>query len=124
MKLKNILIAVNDIERSKTFYKDLFGLDPILEQEGNVILTEGLVLQDSSIWKGTLGREVISQNNAFELYFEEIDMETFVKRLEECGEEIRYVTPLTELPWGQKLVRFYDPDGNLIEVRSPAAGTD
>ena len=41
MKLKNILIAVNDIERSKTFYKDLFGLDPILEQEGNVILTEG-----------------------------------------------------------------------------------
>lgn len=124
MKLKNILIAVNDIERSKTFYKDLFGLDPILEQEGNVILTEGLVLQDSSIWKGTLGREVISQNNAFELYFEEMDMETFVKRLEECGEEIRYVTPLTELPWGQKLVRFYDPDGNLIEVRSLAAGAD
>ena len=124
MKLKNILISVNDIERSKTFYKDLFGLDPILEQEGNVILTEGLVLQDAVIWKETLGREVISQNNAFELYFEEMDMETFVKRLEEYGEEIRYVTPLTELPWGQKLVRFYDPDGNLIEMRSPAAGAD
>lgn len=124
MKLKNILIAVNDIERSKAFYKDLFGLDPILEQEGNVILTEGLVLQDAGIWKETLGREVISQNNAFELYFEEMDMETFVKRLEEYGEEIRYVTPLTELPWGQKLVRFYDPDGNLIEVRSLAAGAD
>lgn len=124
MKLKNILIAVNDIERSKAFYKDLFGLDPILEQEGNVILTEGLVLQDAGIWKGTLGREVISQNNASELYFEEMDMETFVKRLEEYGEEIRYVTPLTELPWGQKLVRFYDPDGNLIEVRSLAAGAD
>ena len=86
--------------------------------------TEGLVLQDAGIWKGTLGREVISQNNASELYFEEMDMETFVKRLEECGEEIRYVTPLTELPWGQKLVRFYDPDGNLIEVRSLAAGAD
>ena len=124
MKLKNILIAVNDIERSKAFYKDLFGLDPILEQEGNVILTEGLVLQDSGIWKGTLGREIVPQNNAFELYFEEMDMETFVKRLEEYGEEIRYVTPLTELPWGQKLVRFYDPDGNLIEVRSLAAGAD
>ena len=124
MKLKNILIAVNDIERAKTFYKDLFGLDPILEQEGNVILTEGLVLQDAGIWKGTLGREVISQNNASELYFEEMDMETFVKRLEEYGEEIRYVTPLTELPWGQKLVRLYDPDGNLIEVRSLAAGAD
>ena len=124
MKLKNILIAVNDIERSKAFYKDLFGLDPILEQEGNVILTEGLVLQDAGIWKGTLGREIVPQNNASELYFEEIDMETFVKRLEEYGEKIRYATPLTELPWGQKLVRFYDPDGNLIEVRSLAAGAD
>ena len=42
MKLKNILIAVHDIERAKTFYKKMFGLDPVLEQEGNVILTEGL----------------------------------------------------------------------------------
>ena len=124
MKLKNILIAVNDIERAKTFYKDLFGLNPILEQEGNVILTEGLVLQDACIWKGTLGSEIIPQNNASELYFEEGDMETFVKRLEEYGEQIRYATPLTELPWGQKLVRLYDPDGNLIEVRSPAGGAD
>ena len=49
MKLKNILIAVNDIERAKTFYKELFGLDPVLEQDRNVILTEGLVLQDADI---------------------------------------------------------------------------
>lgn len=26
MKLKNILIVVNDIEKSKAFYRDLFGL--------------------------------------------------------------------------------------------------
>jgi catechol 2,3-dioxygenase-like lactoylglutathione lyase family enzyme len=23
--------------------------------------------------------------------------------------------------WGQKVVRFYDPDGNLIEVGTPVA---
>lgn len=45
MKLKNIVIVVKDVERSKQFYKELFGLDVILDQEGNVILTEGLVLQ-------------------------------------------------------------------------------
>ena len=27
MKLKNILIVVKDIEKSKQFYNDLFGLD-------------------------------------------------------------------------------------------------
>ena len=42
MKLKNILIVVKDLEKAKTFYHDLFGLDVILDQDGNVILTEGL----------------------------------------------------------------------------------
>ena len=32
---------------------------------------------------------------------------------------LSYVTKLTELEGGQKLVRFYDPSGNLIEVRTP-----
>jgi len=50
MQLKNVLIVVNDIERSKKFYKDIFGLEVILDNEGNVILTGGLVLQDATIW--------------------------------------------------------------------------
>ena len=44
--LKNVLIVVDDIEKSIEFYKDLFGLQVILKNEGNVILSEGLVLQD------------------------------------------------------------------------------
>ena len=31
MKLKNILIVVKDIEKSKRFYHDLFGLDMVLD---------------------------------------------------------------------------------------------
>ena len=50
MKLKNILIVVKDLERSRKFYHDLFGLDLLLNQDGNLILTEGLVLQDETIW--------------------------------------------------------------------------
>ena len=106
MKLKNILIAVHDIERAKTFYKKMFGLNPVLEQEGNVILTEGLVLQDADVWQKSLGRGILSQNNASELYFEESNMEAFAKRLEEYEDEIQYVDRLTELSWGQKMVRF------------------
>ena len=33
MKLKNVMIVVKDIERSKQFYKKLFGLDVVLEQD-------------------------------------------------------------------------------------------
>lgn len=49
MRLRNVLIVVKDIERSKQFYHDLFGLEPILDNDGNLILTEGLVLQDERI---------------------------------------------------------------------------
>ena len=40
MKLKNILIVVEDIEKSKKFYHDLFHLDLILDQDGNLIEME------------------------------------------------------------------------------------
>ena len=41
----------NEIEKSKKFYHDLFGLDMILDNDGNMILTEGLVLQDKKFGK-------------------------------------------------------------------------
>lgn len=37
MRLKNILIVVKDIEKSRQFYHDLFGLDRILDSDGNLI---------------------------------------------------------------------------------------
>lgn len=119
MKLKNILIVVNDMERSKAFYKDLFGLDVILERDGNAILSEGLVLQDASIWKHVLGKNIIHGNHASELYFEEPDIVGFAEKLENYKEPVQYVNRLTEYTWGQKMIRLYDPDGNLIEVRTP-----
>ena len=71
MRLKNVLIVVKDIEKSKQFYHDLFGLELILDNDGNMILTEGLVLQEEKYWKEFLGRDIIPENNSSELYFEE-----------------------------------------------------
>jgi len=119
MRLKNVLIVVSDMEKSKTFYKELFGLEIVLENEGNVILTEGLVLQDIKIWKDFTKKDVTLQNNATELYFEEWEIDSFQKKLNEYKEQIQYATPLMELPDGQKLLQLYDPDGHLIEVRTP-----
>ena len=121
MKLKNILIVVKDIERSKKFYHDLFGLNTILDSEGNMILTEGLVLQDEEIWKKFLGKDIIPENNSCELYFEETDIEGFIEKLEKLYPSIQYVNRLMVHSWGQKAVRFYDLDGNLIEVGTPMA---
>ena len=119
MKLKNVLIVVNDMEKSIAFYKNLFGLEVILDNDGNVIMTEGLVLQDAQIWKSFLDKDIIPKNNACELYFEESDIEGFADKLDKYCEPIEYVNKLMTHSWGQKVVRFYDPDGNLIEVGTP-----
>lgn len=117
--MKNVLIVVNDIEKSKAFYKDLFGLDVVLDNDGNVILTEGLVLQDATIWKSFIEQDILPRNNAAELYFEESDIEAFARKLDGYKEPIQYVNRLTQHSWGQKVIRFYDPDGNMIEVGTP-----
>lgn len=120
MKLKNILIIVENIEKSRQFYHELFGLTTILTRDGNMILTEGLVLQEKAIWEKCLKKEVIFRNNSCELYFEEKNIEEFIERLERLYPDIEYVNSLITYDWGQKMVRFYDLDGNLIEVRTPS----
>ncbi|MBR3767048.1 MAG: VOC family protein [Clostridia bacterium] len=119
MKLKNVLIVVKDIEKSRKFYHDLFDIDLVLDNDGNMILTEGLVLQDEKIWKSFLDRNIVPKSNSCELYFEEQDIESFVEKLERLYPDVEYVNRLMTHSWGQRVIRFYDLDGNLIEVGTP-----
>ena len=67
MRLKNVLIIVTDIDKSKHFYHDLFCLEVVLDNNETVILTEGLVLQQKKIWQDFLKKEVKQKNHASEL---------------------------------------------------------
>lgn len=120
MKLKNVLIVVDDMEESIRFYKEIFGLQVIVKQEGNVILSEGLVLQDAKLWVDVIEGDIIPFNNTTELYFEDNDIEGLADKLASNNIFVRFQTELTELADGQKMMRFYDPSGNLIEVRTQA----
>ncbi|MCM0739910.1 VOC family protein, partial [Clostridioides difficile] len=78
-------------------------------------LTGGLALQTSETYKEFIGTSDISfGGNNFEVYFEEDDFDKFVDRLKEY--DIEYVHPIIEHSWGQRVVRFYDPDKHIIEV--------
>lgn len=116
MKLKNTMLVVDNIERSKQFYKELFGLNVIAEFEGNVILTEGLVLQDRKPWDSFLRRQVLYGHHSTELYFEENEMDAFLARLGASSIPVSCVHPLMEHEWGQRVIRLYDPDMHMIEV--------
>lgn len=116
MKLKNILIVVDDIKKSVAFYKELFGLDVILDNEGNVIMTEGLVLQDRKIWESLIGKETAYGRHDAELYFEENDLDAFQEKLDKASFQIEYVNRRMTHPWGHRVIRIYDLDYHVIEI--------
>ena len=113
MKYISPLIAVTDMERSKVFYRKYLGLGVVTDYGANVVLTGGLSLQTLEMWREFIdGAEVILKGNAGEIYFEEDNFDDFLQTLD--GVEL--VHPVKEHPWGQRAVRFYDPDGHIIEV--------
>ena len=108
MKFKGTLIVVKDCRKALIFYQDMFGLELIQDHDGNMELSENLYLQEEKYWERFTGRRVIPQSNQTELYFEEPEIDGFVQKLERLYPDIEYVN-----------VRFYDLDGNLIEVGTP-----
>ena len=115
MKYNGVLIAVSDMENSRRFYRDVLGLKAVEDFGANVTLEGGIFLQTLDTWKTFIqSDQVILPNHAGELYFEEEDIEGFCGRL--ASLDICYVDPLFEHRWGQRVVRFYDPDGHVIEV--------
>lgn len=118
MKYKNTLIVVQDMQRSVDFYKKVLGLHVILDFGSNVTLTGGTCLQTQESWGEFINKntsEIRFHGNNMELYFEEDNFDAFLQKLEGL-EEIHYVHPVREHSWGQRVVRFYDPDYHIIEV--------
>ena len=77
MSLKNVLIIVDNIDELIDFYEELFGLRVITRMEGNVIISEGLVLQDVDVWYDSTKIPTTPHNNMTELYFEETIAEKY-----------------------------------------------
>ena len=118
MKFQNPLLVVTDMEVSKRFYKEVLGLEVILDFGANVTLTGGVCLQTKETWMDFIGakeNEIIFCGKNAELYFEEDGFDAYADKLNSLN-CVAYVHPVIEHLWGQRVVRFYDPDGHIIEV--------
>lgn len=112
------LIVVTDMARSKDFYHDLLGLEVVLDFGANVTLTGGIALQTADTWTGMIqkdARALTFGHNTGEFYFETLDFDGFARQLAAYPDAV-LVHPVLEQPWGQRAVRFYDPDCHIIEV--------
>jgi len=118
MEFSNPLIVVSNMEKSKRFYYEVLGLEVIVDFGANATLTGGIVLQTKDTWLTFINKqdsEIVFGGNAAELYFEEDDFDGFIQKMNSI-EDINYLHPVVEHSWGQRVVRFYDPDKHIIEV--------
>jgi catechol 2,3-dioxygenase-like lactoylglutathione lyase family enzyme len=118
MKFHSSVIFVSDIEKSKDFYTRLIGLKIEHDFGANIIFEDGL-----TIWQ-VLEQHVINKNlitkgdlNQFELYFETKNLDRIHAMLKEEG--VTFLHEIHEEPWGQRSIRFFDPDNHLLEVGEP-----
>ena len=115
MKFKNPLLVVSDMDISVKFYKEVLGLRKIMDFGENVTLTGGVCLQTKETWAEFIENDSLSfGGKTYEIYFEEDEFDSFAKKLKNL--DINYVHPVKEHSWGQRVVRFYDPDCHIIEV--------
>lgn len=115
MELKNPMLVVTDMDKTVAFYENVLGLQVVMDFGANKVLTGGLALQTLDTYREFIGTDDISfGGNHFEIYFEEDEFDKFADNLRNCN--VQYVHPVKEHAWGQRVVRFYDPDRHIIEV--------
>lgn len=121
MKYMGSLYAIDDKERTIAFYKEVCGLRVIQDFGTNFTMTGGISFQTRESWSGFLDKEpndITYGGNDAELYMECEDLDTFVEKLMK-RKDISLIHSVKEHAWGQRGIRFYDPDQHIIEVSEP-----
>lgn len=116
MKYMCSVMSVADINAARKFYEDLFGLELDQDYGINISFTCGLSLQQEFDWLVNIQKDdILKKSNNMELCFEEQDFDGFLQKLKQYP-DIEYVGDVVEHSWGQRVIRFYDLDGHMIEV--------
>lgn len=115
MKYVCPLITVSDMKLSRDFYENVLGQKVKYDFGESVTFHGDFAIHLRAHYKNLIdNREVISGGNNFELYFESDRLERIVEKLNTSG--VLFVHELREQPWRQQVVRFYDPDKNIVEI--------
>lgn len=109
------LITVSDMKLSRDFYENLLDQKVKYDFGENVTYYGDFAIHLQVHYQNLIdNREIKSGGNNFELYFESDSIELIVEKLKKNN--VIFVHELREEPWRHKVVRFYDPDKNIIEI--------
>ena len=122
MKISHVatIVFVGDVPRSTAFYRDVLG-QPVSEDHGTVVMFEhgfeihdGVNLLEKTYKKpGGFANGPQGKQN-FDIYFEADDLEEAYRTV--CAAGVDVIHPIEVQDWGQRVFRFHDPDGHIVEI--------
>jgi len=120
MRFTNPLVLSTDVAAATAFYRDAMGLT-VVEDYGNFVMFEGgFALHDRNAWLGytfdAIPPEEHEPPHGVPLYFVSDDLDKDFARLASVA---NVVHPIKTEHWGQRVFRFRDPDGHLVEIGDP-----
>lgn len=124
MEIKPIATAIfcSDIHQSRRFYEETM-CQKVSEDYNRYVGFAG----GFGLWQADYALQTIfgaaAQNasqlgrNNLEICFESDHLDEMVALLQKDG--VEFIHPMIEQPWGQRVIRFYDPDRHIVEVGEP-----
>jgi catechol 2,3-dioxygenase-like lactoylglutathione lyase family enzyme len=121
MRFVNPIPFVRDLARSRGFYERVVGLT-IVEDEGDFVrfesgfaIHEGKALERTIWGQPSAAQEPYGRGNLL-LYFEDDEVDAAFTRI---APHVKLIHPVERQAWGQRVFRFHDPDGHVVEVGEP-----
>ncbi len=120
LKYSGVLLAVQDVAVSRHFYEDLLGQKVKFDFGQDVAFEGDFSLHLRSHFQTLLGDAARNlapssgRKHDGELFFETDDMEAVYQKL--SAARVEFIHGIREQPWGQRVMRLYDPDGFIVEI--------
>lgn len=119
IEMNSFVLFVNRPDVSKKFYTDILKMSIKSESPDYIEFKEGLTLwklkkATDIIFKKQVVKDDSSAMKVFELYFTTENIDSVMIQLKTAG--VKMIHDLEVQPWSQKVIRFYDPDGNIVEI--------
>jgi len=118
IKYSGYLLVTDNIQTARKFYSETLEQKIKIDGEVYIVFEGEFSLFAKSAWFNALGSNerypVHQRANNGELYFECEDIQTAQERVRLTG--VEFIHEIREQPWGQRVMRFYDPDGNVVEI--------
>ena len=121
-----VTMFVEDLPRARAFYRDVFGLESVYEDEDStVVKLENLMLNlltvsnaPTLVEPAVVGGKGSGPRLLFTIRVDDVD--AVCAELERHG--VQLLNGPVDRPWGRRTAAFADPAGNVWEVAQDLAG--